>query len=102
MYPKTPVAPGGISDRLLSDFPNMYGDMSAGSGLNSMQRDEDHARGFLKRHQDKLRFDCSDRNACGGAQGTNILVAVGRLARDKPVECKILFGNASKLLKMRV
>src|ERR1043165_4796443 len=31
MYPKTPVTPGGITDRLLSDYPNMYGDMSAGS-----------------------------------------------------------------------
>jgi hypothetical protein len=32
MYPKTPVTPGGITDRLLSDYPNMFGDMSAGSG----------------------------------------------------------------------
>ena len=105
MYPKTPVAPGGITDRLLSDFPNMYGDMSAGSGLNSMLRDEDHARGFLKRHQDKLLFgsDCSDRNARGGdCLGTNILAAIRRLAPDKAVERKILFGNASKLLKIKV
>ena len=41
MYPNTPVTPGGITDRLLSDYPNMYGDLSAGSGLNSMMRDED-------------------------------------------------------------
>ena len=32
MYPKTPVQPGGITDRLLSDYPNVYGDLSAGSG----------------------------------------------------------------------
>ena len=25
IYPKTPVTRGGISDRLLSDYPNMYG-----------------------------------------------------------------------------
>src|SRR5580765_3364357 len=103
MYPKTPVTPGGITDRLLSDYPNMYGDMSAGTGLNSMLRDEDHARGFLKRHQDKLLFgsDCSDRNARGGdCLGVKILAAIGRLAPDKVVERKILFGNASKLLKI--
>ena len=35
MYPTGPVTPGGITDRLLSDYPNMYGDLSAGSGLNS-------------------------------------------------------------------
>jgi len=105
MYPKTPVAPGGITDRLLSDYPNMYGDMSAGSGLNSMLRDEEHARGFLKRHQDKLLFgsDCSDRNARGGdCLGTKILAAIARLVPDKAVERKILFGNASKLLKITV
>jgi len=105
MYPKTPVTPGGITDRLLSDYPNMYGDMSAGSGLNSMLRDEEHARGFLKRHQDKLLFgsDCSDRNARGGdCLGTKILAAIARLVPDKAVERKILFGNASKLLKITV
>src|SRR5262249_29883073 len=49
MYPKGKVTPGGITDRLLSDYPNMYGDLSAGSGLNSMRRDEDQAREFLQR-----------------------------------------------------
>jgi predicted TIM-barrel fold metal-dependent hydrolase len=29
MYPKGPVTPGGITDRLLSDYPNVYGDLSA-------------------------------------------------------------------------
>src|SRR6185436_12029867 len=29
MYPSGPVTPGGITDRLLSDYPNMYGDLSA-------------------------------------------------------------------------
>ena len=32
-----------ITDRLLSDFPNMFGDHSAGSGLNFLTRDPDHA-----------------------------------------------------------
>src|SRR5260370_23003899 len=56
MYPKGPVTPGGITDRLLSDYPNLYGDLSAGSGLNALLRDEDHARGFLNRHQDRLIY----------------------------------------------
>ena len=105
MYPKTPVTPGGISDRLLSDYPNMFGDMSAGSGLNSMLRDEDHARGFLKRHQNKLLFgsDCSDRNALAGdCLGIKIIAAIRKLSPDKAAERKILFGNASRLLKITV
>ena len=32
LYPKTRVTPGGLTDRLLSDYPNMFGDLSAGSG----------------------------------------------------------------------
>ena len=91
MYPKTRVTPGGITDRLLSDYPNVYGDMSAGSGLNAMLRDEDHAREFLKRHQDKLMFgsDCSDRDARGGAcQGTQTL-AIRRLAPGKTVDANL-------------
>lgn len=103
MYPKGPVTPGGLTDRWLSDYPNMYGDLSAGSGLNALTRDEDHAREFLKRHQDKLLFgsDCSDRQA-GSADclGVRIIAAVRRLAPDKPAERKMFYGNASKLMKI--
>jgi predicted TIM-barrel fold metal-dependent hydrolase len=103
MYPKEPVTPGGITDRLLADYPNVYGDLSAGSGLNSMLRDEEHARSFLKRHQDKLLFgsDCNDRQANGPqCLGAKIIAAVKRLAPDKRAERKILYGNASRLLKI--
>jgi len=33
MYPKGRVTPGGITDRLLSDYKNVFADSSAGSGL---------------------------------------------------------------------
>jgi predicted TIM-barrel fold metal-dependent hydrolase len=104
MYPKTPVTRGGITDRLLSDYPNMYGDLSAGSGLNSMLRDEDHARESLKRHQNKLLFgsDCSDRAGEGdGCLGARILAAVRRLAPDAAAVRKILYGNATRLMRIR-
>lgn len=101
MYPKGPVTPGGITDRLLSDYPNMYGDLSAGSGLNALLRDEDHAREFLVRHQDKLLFgsDCNDTVGEGDAcQGSQILAAVRRLAPDPAIQRKILYANARRLL----
>ncbi|HLU99707.1 MAG TPA: amidohydrolase family protein, partial [Acidobacteriota bacterium] len=103
MYPKTPVTPGGITDRLLSDYPNMYGDLSAGSGLNSMLRDEEQAREFLDRHQDKLLWasDCSD--AVGEGEdciGSNGLAAVRRLAPNPEAVEKILYRNAMRLLKL--
>jgi predicted TIM-barrel fold metal-dependent hydrolase len=103
MYPKTKVTPGGITDRLLADYANMFADMSAGSGLNALLRDEDHARGFLNRHQDKLLYgsDCPDNQAGGEkCSGAKQIAAIRRLAPSKRVERKILYGNASRVLKI--
>jgi predicted TIM-barrel fold metal-dependent hydrolase len=105
LYPKGPVTPGGITDRLLTDYPNMYGDMSAGSGLNAMLRDEDHARGFFARHQDKLMYgsDCTDSIGAGEkCSGSQMLATIRRLAPDKAAERKILFENAKRVLKLPV
>jgi predicted TIM-barrel fold metal-dependent hydrolase len=105
LYPKGPVTPGGITDQLLSDYPNMFGDMSAGSGLNAMLRDEDHARGFFARHQDKLMYgsDCSDSVGTGEkCSGSQMLATIRRLAPDKAAERKILFENAKRVLKLPV
>jgi predicted TIM-barrel fold metal-dependent hydrolase len=105
LYPKGPVTPGGITDRLLTDYPNMFGDMSAGSGLNAMLRDEDHARSFLARHQDKLLYgsDCSDSVGTGEkCSGSQMLATIRRLAPDKTAERKILFENAKRVLKLPV
>jgi uncharacterized protein len=101
-YPTGPVTPGGITDRLLSDYPNMYGDLSAGSGLNALLRDEEHTIGFLTRHQDKLLFgsDCNDVLGRGpGCQGTQTIATLRRLAPTKVIERKLLFENAKRLLK---
>jgi predicted TIM-barrel fold metal-dependent hydrolase len=103
MYPKGPVAPGGLTDRYLSDYPNMFGDLSAGSGLNALTRDEDFARDFIMRHQDKLIYgsDCSDRVGSGTAcQGSQTIAAIRRLAPSKAAERKLLYGNAKKLFRL--
>ena len=102
MYPKGPVTPGGITDRLLSEYPNMYGDLSAGSGLNALTRDEDHARNFLERHQNKLLYgsDCSDRVGTGPeCSGSQQLATLRRLAPAAAIP-KMLYGNASRLLRI--
>jgi len=104
MYPKGKVTPGGLTDRLLRDYPNMYGDLSAGSGLNALLRDEDHTRAFLERHQNKLLYgsDCADRVGEGPqCQGAQTLAAIRRLAASKAIERKILYGNAARLLKLK-
>jgi predicted TIM-barrel fold metal-dependent hydrolase len=103
MYPKGPVTPGGITDRLLSDYPNVYADLSAGSGLNALLRDEDHARAFLTRHQDKLMFgsDCNDSVGAGDrCSGSQCIAALKRLATSATVLEKIYHLNAARILKI--
>ena len=103
MYPKTKVTAGGISDRYLADYENMYGDLSAGSGQNSMTRDEEHAKGFLARHQDKLLYgsDCSDSDGQGEkCSGAGTLAILRRLAPDEAAVKKIFHDNAARIMRV--
>lgn len=104
LYPKGKLTPGGLTDRWLADYANFYADLSAGSGLNAMQRDEDFTRGFLQRHQNKLLYgsDCQDvdtkaKECCG----IRMLELVRRLAPSQAVKHKILFENAQRVLRIK-
>jgi predicted TIM-barrel fold metal-dependent hydrolase len=102
MYPRGPVTPGGLTDRYLTDYPNMYGDLSAGSGLNALTRDEAFTRDFLQRHQGKLLYgsDCSDHDGGGPkCQGTQTIAAIRRLAPSKVIERRLLYENAKALFR---
>jgi predicted TIM-barrel fold metal-dependent hydrolase len=55
-YPKGPVAPGGAMDTLMEKYPNLFGDLSAGSGANAIARDPKFGREFLIRRADRLMF----------------------------------------------
>lgn len=81
-YPSGPIKPGGLTDRWLSDFPNLYADMSANSGNNALSRDPDFSRRFITRHQSKLIFgsDCSCRDGKGGGISQNNNPEANRLA----------------------
>jgi len=67
-YPTGSIKPGGVTDKLLGDYANLYGDLSANSGNNALSRDPEFTSGFLTRHQDKLIFgsDCSCIDGKGG------------------------------------
>jgi predicted TIM-barrel fold metal-dependent hydrolase len=102
MYPRWPVTPGGWTDRYLRDYPNMFGDLSAGSGLNALMRDEAHAREFLSRHQDKLLYgsDCNDSAGAGDkCSGSRQIAAIRRLA-SPAVQRKIFYQNAHRILRL--
>ncbi|MGC4051404.1 MAG: amidohydrolase family protein [Paludibaculum sp.] len=74
-YPNGPIKPGGLTDRWLSDFPNLYADMSANSGNNALSRDPGFTPGFIDRHKTRLIFgsdcSCSDGKGKGVSQNKN-------------------------------
>ncbi|MBI2687616.1 MAG: amidohydrolase family protein [Acidobacteria bacterium] len=112
-YPAGPVKPGGVTDKWLSEYPNLWGDLSANSGNNALSRDPEFARSFLKRHQNKLMFgsDCSCRDGKGTGSGAllprlkNKCVGRDTLGLLKELTTpdvfrKITWTNAVNLLKI--
>jgi len=116
-YPSGPIARGGVTDRLLANYPNLYGDLSANSGNNMLSRDPDFTADFLRRHQNKLMFGsdcgCADGHGAGIGQANN--PAASRLAgkcvaretltvlkrsATPDVFRKITWDNVHKLLKL--
>src|SRR2546430_10039251 len=80
LYPKGPVKRGGLTDRLLADYPNIYGDLSADSGLNALTRDAAFARRLVNRHSRKIVLGrrCRWRDGLGAGAQTGYCIS-GRL-----------------------
>ena len=103
LYPKGKVTPGGLTDTYLRDYPNMFGDLSAGSGLNALKRDEDSAGEFLHRHQDKLIYgsDCEDHFGYGDkCQGAQTIAMIRKLVPDVKVRKKLFWSNATRVFRL--
>lgn len=102
-YPKAPVAAEGRVVQLLRDCPNLYGDLSAGSGYNAISRDPGFGYRFLTEFQDRL---CFGTDVCAPSNRQDVLVwladflrqalAGGRIAQS--VFDKVTHDNAARLL----
>ncbi len=55
-YPSGPVVRDGEVTKLLRECPNLYCDLSAGSGCNALNRDVEHAVDFLTEFQDRILY----------------------------------------------
>ena len=106
-YPKGPIKPGGVTDKFLGEYANLYADMSANSANNFLNRDPEFAAGFLERHQNKLMFgsDCPCPDGRGGTTGRCVaratLTMLKKLA-SPGVFRKITWENGTRLLKVPV
>jgi predicted TIM-barrel fold metal-dependent hydrolase len=76
---------------LLEQYPNLYADLSAGSGLRALSRDPAHARDFLTRFADRLLF-------ARDYYGDELHTFLESLDLPKDVQEQIYFQNAQKLV----
>jgi hypothetical protein len=62
MYPSGPVSPGGRLPEMMRRYPNLYCDLSAGSGRGALERDRAFAVDFLSEFADRVLYarDCFD------------------------------------------
>ncbi|MBD3293658.1 MAG: amidohydrolase family protein [Armatimonadia bacterium] len=105
-YPPGPVAPGGAVPRLMRDYPNLWADISAGSGHNALTRDPDFGVEFLDEFQDKLMFGT---DSCTRSDVDEVWMTVDLIrdlrANEKLSEQaleKIEWRNASELMGIEV
>ncbi|WP_425615993.1 amidohydrolase family protein [Anatilimnocola sp. NA78] len=95
-YPKGKVAPGGAMDALMEKYPNLFADLSAGSGAGAISRDLEFGKEFLIRRQDRIMFG-TDFLAPGQAVPQFDLFEQ-KLQLPADVQQKIYRGNARRIL----
>lgn len=94
-YPKGEVVAGGAIDTLMNKYPNLYGDLSAGSGANAISRDKKFGREFLIRRADRLMFG-TDFLAPGQPVPQFEILSAMELPAE--VQAKIFRDNARRLI----
>jgi len=100
-YPSYPVREEGVVPKLFRRYPNLYGDLSAGSGFNALKRDPEYALRFLDEFQDRLMFGtdiCSPDQVLPLARFLLDLRDAGKLSET--AFRKIARNNAIRLLKL--
>jgi len=103
-YPKGKVIPGGLVEKILKEYKNVYADISAYSGLNALERDPKYTREFLEKFSTKVLygtdFPCIAR--LGNQYGPNrehLNLLLNQKISKQALE-RILYKNAMKLLDL--
>ncbi|MBQ8685603.1 MAG: amidohydrolase family protein [Clostridia bacterium] len=91
LYPTGKIVEGGKLIKLLDTYPNLYCDISAGSGRNALTRDPEFAVKFLTKYADRILF----ARDSFGAKHKEVLLSYN-LPQD--VLDKIFYKNAQKLI----
>lgn len=98
-YPTGKVIPGRVVE-LMRKYPNLYGDLSAGSGYNAVTRDPDFGYAFIEEFQDRLYFGtdiCDPRNDMRLSFWLDEALENGKISEQ--AYNKVCFENALNLLE---
>lgn len=101
-YPKGPVTPGRLVE-LFERYPNLYGDLSAGSGFNAISRDPEFGFEFMARFQDRLLFGTDIANPVMDAPLVGFLkdaADAGHITQEAYE--KIAWRNADRVLGLGI
>ena len=101
-YPTGKVIDGRVA-QLLREYPNLYCDLSAGSGMNALMRDKDYATKFIEEFSDRIMYGCDICSTVNThpfvfEQWLNLMCEEGRISRENYY--KFVRGNAERLLKL--
>ncbi|OHB60114.1 MAG: hypothetical protein A2Y12_09205 [Planctomycetes bacterium GWF2_42_9] len=100
--PASPIKSTGRIQNLMRQYPNLYGDLSADSGLNALNRDVKHAYEFLDEFQDRLMFGL-DTCVANGVPQKHLEWFKSALKQgdiSNKIYEKIMWKNANKLLEL--
>ena len=101
-YPEGKVTPGRVV-ALMRDYPNLNGDLSAGSGFNAISRDPEFGYQFMEEFQDRLFFGTDIANV---PQDLPIVPYFKKLKEEKLISEaayeKITWKNGNRLLGLEL
>ena len=101
-YPTGTVIDGRVSE-LMRNYPNLYCDISAGSGLNAFMRDPEYASRFIEEFSDRILFGLdmclpTQKHPFVAAEFFDKLLDEGAISPENYK--KVLRENAVKILKL--
>ena len=83
-------------------YPNLYGDLSAGSGFNSLNRDEEYAIKFLNEFQDRLFFGTDNCQSPGHMYCLKPLAEFLTRLRDSGKISETVFNKVARENAIRI
>ena len=104
-YGESTVVPGGRVVELMQKYPNIYCDLSAGSGHHAMMRDEAFFAWFVEKFSDRIMYGCDichpdNTHPFIFRDFLYRMIEEGKLREETYV--KIVRENAIRILKLEV